>query len=165
MGLVFLLTNLGADTDAVADLNTLNVLSDLGSSADDFVTRNAEVMAQGTPATRDGVNIGSTDTTVSDGNVDIVVSFLLEVEVVDLEVGPVLGVSDTVSARHDEIMFTWGKKGKDDDVVMVIVMVAKKEGDERRCLYGDRGADRPIRSEASGADCCTEDFDWNGYGS
>jgi len=115
------LTNLGADTDTIADLDTLNVLADLGSSTDDLVTGDAEVVAQGTPTTRDGVDIRTTNTAVSDGDVDIVVGLLLEVEVVDLEVGPILGVSDTVSARHNEVVFAlWRGKsdssdGGDDD--------------------------------------------------
>lgn len=95
-----ILTDLGTDTDTVADLDVLDVLADLGSSTDDLVTGNAEVVVQRTPATRDGVDVRATNTTVGDGNVDIVIGLLLEVEVVDLEVGPVLGVGNTVSARH-----------------------------------------------------------------
>ena len=99
---LIVLTNLSADTDTVADLDAFNVLANLGSSADDLVTGNAEVMVQRTPTTRDGVYVRAANATVGDGNVDIVVGLALELEVEDLEVGPVLGVSDTVSARHGE---------------------------------------------------------------
>ena len=59
-----------------------------------------EVVRERAPATRDGVDVRAADTAVRDGDVDVIVGLLLEVKVVDLEVGPVLGVGDTVSARH-----------------------------------------------------------------
>lgn len=110
---LIVLTNLSADTDTVADLDAFNVLANLGSSADDLVTGNAEVMVQRTPTTRDGVDVRAANATVGDGNVDIVVGLLLEFKVIDLEVGPVLGVSNSVSTRHGELVFTLGGEDKE----------------------------------------------------
>lgn len=48
------------------------------------------------------VNIGTANTAVGDLDIDIIIVLLLEFKVDDLEVGPVLGVVDTVSfGRHD----------------------------------------------------------------
>lgn len=115
--------DLGTDADSVANLDVLDVLADLGGDANDLMTRNAEVVLQRAPTTGDGMDIRTADTTVGDSNVDIVVSLLLEVEIVDLEVGPILGVGDTVSARHFESILKGKVDGKKNDV-----MVAKDGG-------------------------------------
>ena len=92
--------DLGPNADTVTNFDSFNVLADLGGSTDNFVTRNAELVAQRAPASGDSVNIRAANTTVGDSNVDVVISLLLEVEVVDLEVGPVLRVGDSVSTGH-----------------------------------------------------------------
>ena len=89
-------TNLGTNTDTVADpemtldndlqrycvldiLDGLDVLADLDGATDDLVT-NTEWERSLTPATSDGVDIGTTDTTGVNGNVNVAVLERLELE-------------------------------------------------------------------------------------
>lgn len=64
----------------------------MGDGTDDFVTRADPVVTQWTPTASDGVDVGAADTTVGDGEGDIVRALGLELEVSDREVLVVLGV-------------------------------------------------------------------------
>lgn len=63
------------------------------------------------------LTITSTDTTAFDGDVDIVVSGLLELKVDDLEIGGLLAVLDCVSTRHD-----WNVRMQVVDLLMDLIV-------------------------------------------
>lgn len=63
--------DLSTNTDSVALLELGNLVTDLEDSSYDFVA-NAKRERSLTPSTSDGVNVGTTDTTGINGNVDIV---------------------------------------------------------------------------------------------
>ena len=100
--------NLRTDTNAVANLDVLDILANLRDNADNlmagnhcrYLERAPGRLVIHAPAARDGVYVRTTDTTVGDLHLNIVVLGLLEVEVNDLEVGPVLSVVDSVSLGH-----------------------------------------------------------------
>lgn len=103
--------NLRTDTNAVANLDVLDILADLRDNTDDLMAGNhcrhleraPERLVIYAPAARNGVHVRTTDTTVGDLHLNIVVLGLLEVEVDDLEVGPVLSVVNSVSLGHDVV--------------------------------------------------------------
>lgn len=72
---------------SVADLAVGDLATDLDDLANDLVA-NTKREGSVTPASSDGVKIGSANTTSLDGNVDIVLFELLKLELALLEVGP-----------------------------------------------------------------------------
>lgn len=71
--------DLGADADAVADFEVLDVLADLDGFADDFVA-DAEGAFVVAPAAGDGVKVGAADAAGGDFDVDVVVAEWLWLE-------------------------------------------------------------------------------------
>jgi hypothetical protein len=84
--------NLCSNTDSLTDLELGDFVSDVGDSSDNLVSWANPFIAQWTPTASDGVDVGSTNTTVGDGESDIVRTLGLELEVSDREVLVVLGV-------------------------------------------------------------------------
>lgn len=64
----------------------------MGDGTDNLVSWADPFIAQWTPTASDGVDVGSADTTVGDGEGDIVRALGLELEVSDREVLVVFGV-------------------------------------------------------------------------
>ena len=73
---------------SVADLAVSDLATDLDDLANDLVA-NAKGEGSITPTSSDGVEVGSANTASLDGNVDIVLFELLELELALLEVRPV----------------------------------------------------------------------------
>ena len=83
-----------------------------GNGSDNLVTRDDSVDVQGAPAAADSVDITATNTAVGDCNVDVVIGGGLELELVELEVSPVLGVADSKTfAAHDGDRYDFVKGG------------------------------------------------------
>jgi hypothetical protein len=72
---------------SVADLAVSDLVTDLDDLANNFVS-NTKRERSVTPTSSDGVKIGSANTTSLNGNVDIMLFKLLELELTLLEVGP-----------------------------------------------------------------------------
>jgi hypothetical protein len=72
---------------SVADLAVSDLVTNLDDLANNLVA-NAKREGSVTPTSSDGVKIGSANTTSLNGNVDIVLFELLELELALLEVGP-----------------------------------------------------------------------------
>ena len=73
---------------SVADLAVGHLVTDLDDLANDLVA-NTKREGSIAPTSSDGVKIGSANTASLNGNVDIVLFELLELELALLEVGPV----------------------------------------------------------------------------
>jgi hypothetical protein len=84
--------DLSANTDSLADLEFGNLVTNVGDGTDNLVSWDDPVGAQGTPTASNGVDVGAANTTVGDGDGDIVRALGLELVLVDSEVGVVLGV-------------------------------------------------------------------------
>lgn len=82
--------NLGTNTDTVADLDGLDILSDLDSTANNLVT-DAEWEWGTTPTTGDGVDVRSADTACINGNINVAVLEWLKLELLLVEGAPFLG--------------------------------------------------------------------------
>lgn len=89
--------DLGADADALADLELGHVLADLDDLAYDLVAGDYELGLPRAPATRDGVVVRAADTAALDGDGDAVVLERLELVLGHLEVEVVLRVLDGVA--------------------------------------------------------------------
>ena len=92
VNMVCLQIELWTERTSVADLAVRDLVADLDDLANDLVA-NAKRKGSVTPTSSDGVKIGSTDTTSLNGNVDIVLLELLELELALLEVRPVRRMS------------------------------------------------------------------------
>jgi len=90
--MVCLQIELWTERTSVADLAVRDLVADLDDLANDLVA-NAKRKGGVTPTSSDGVKIGSADTTSLNGNVDIVLLELLELELALLEVRPVRRMS------------------------------------------------------------------------
>jgi len=92
VSMVCLQIELWTERTSVADLAVRDLVADLDDLANDLVA-NAKREGSVTPTSSDGVKIGSADTTSLNGNVDIVLLELLELELALLEVRPVRRMS------------------------------------------------------------------------
>jgi hypothetical protein len=72
-------SDLRANTNSVADLNSLYIIADLDSASDNLVA-NAKRHGSIAPASSDSVNIRTTDTASVDSNVNVAVTELLQFE-------------------------------------------------------------------------------------
>jgi len=71
--------NLSTNTNAVADFDVLDLVTDLDRTADNLVA-DAERERCLAPSTGDGVNIGAANTAGVNGNVDVFILKRLELE-------------------------------------------------------------------------------------
>ena len=71
--------NLGANTNAIADLDILDSATNFHSASDDFVA-NAQRERDLAPSAGDGMNVRATDAASVDGNIDVVLLKLLQLK-------------------------------------------------------------------------------------
>ena len=84
--------DLGADADALADLELLDVLANPGHYPDDLVANDERERASAAPSLAEGMHVRAADTAVRDSKLDVVIREILRLERHDVERAPRGGV-------------------------------------------------------------------------
>lgn len=98
-------SDVGSDTDTVAGLDMLDVVTDPDGLPDDLMSDNKGQLALA-PALLEGVKVRPTDTAVGDGEPNVVGGEVLRFESGDLEVGEALRVCVCTSSAQGGEYYT-----------------------------------------------------------